>query len=90
MQKLGNINMSNHPHLTPKNDNAVIRIFPTAEQAKRALRKEIESKWGKFSEEELTSLSDNSELVSQLAEKYGIEKEKAQADVDAMMNGRHL
>lgn len=82
--------MSDLPLSTMENDSPAIHVAPTVEQAKRALRREIESKWGKFSEKELNALKNNTELVSQIAAKYAIEIEKAKADVDAMMNGRHL
>jgi hypothetical protein len=82
--------MSNHASQPPKNDNTSIVIPTQTEEAKLALRKEIGSKWGKFSESELNLLNSNADLVTHVATKYGLEKAKAQADVGTMMNGRHL
>jgi hypothetical protein len=51
---------------------------------------EIRSKWGKFSDQDLSALEDNNDLVTQLAAKYGLEKAQAQRDVDALMKGRQI
>jgi hypothetical protein len=51
---------------------------------------EIRAKWGKFSERDLSALKGNDDLVMQLAAKYGLEKNQAQRDVDALMKGRHI
>jgi RecA/RadA recombinase len=56
--------------------------------AKRALRADIGGKWGKFTEQELTDLKDNDDLVTQLVAKYGLEKDAAQRDAAAVVNGR--
>jgi hypothetical protein len=50
----------------------------------------IGAKWSKFSKQELSELKTNDELVTQVVDKYGIEKVAAQRDVDALMNGRNL
>jgi hypothetical protein len=51
---------------------------------------EIRSKWGKFSDQDLSALMDNDDLVTQLAAKYSLEKAQAQRDVDTLMKGRQL
>lgn len=50
----------------------------------------IGSKWGKFSNQELSALKTNDELVSQVVRKYGMEKSAVQSDVDTLMAGRNL
>lgn len=50
----------------------------------------IARKWGKFSEEELSMLNTNDELVSQVVKKYGVDKIAAQRDVTALLAGRNL
>jgi hypothetical protein len=56
--------------------------------AKKQLRADIGSKWGKFSAEELTGLQNNGDLVTQLAAKYGLEKDAPTRDAAAVVNGR--
>jgi hypothetical protein len=51
---------------------------------------EIRLKWGKFSDQDLSALKDNNDLVTQLAAKYGLEKAQAQRNVDAVMKGRQI
>jgi hypothetical protein len=50
----------------------------------------IGAKWSKFSKQELSELKTNDQLVTQVVDKYGVEKIAAQRDVDALMNGRNL
>ena len=57
---------------------------------KQIIIKEIRGKWGKFSEDDLSSLKNKDDLVTQRAAKYGLEKSVAQHDVDALMNGRQI
>jgi len=64
--------------------------FAKFSQAKRLILKDIRSRWGKFSEAELERLGDNDDLVGQIADKYGIDRTQAQAEVDAVMLGRRL
>jgi hypothetical protein len=42
---------------------------------------------GKFSEQDLSSLKGNNDLVAQRAAKYGLGKAQAQRDVDALIKG---
>ena len=58
--------------------------------AKKLLLQDIRVKWGKFSEQELDALQSNEDLVDQLVAKYGLAKEAAQRDADAMLKGRNL
>jgi hypothetical protein len=58
--------------------------------AKKLLLQDIRVKWGKFSEQELGALQSNEDLVDQLVAKYGLEKDAAQRDADAMLKGRSL
>lgn len=62
----------------------------SAAESKRIVLKEIGSTWNKFSEQELSALKDNNDLVTQVVAKYGLEKVQAQRDVDALMKGRHV
>ncbi len=54
------------------------------------MRIEIESKWGKFSAQEIAALKDKDDLVVQVQAKYAIDKTQAQRDVDAFARGRQL
>ena len=63
---------------------------PSAAETKQSLIKEIRAKWGKFSEDDLSSLKNKDDLVTQRAAKYGLEKSLAKRDVDALMNGRQF
>jgi hypothetical protein len=68
--------------------NAANRMQDNPAEARKLLRAEIGSKWGKFSAQELTDLKDNDDLVSQLVAKYGLEKDAAQRDAAAVVKGR--
>jgi len=59
-------------------------------ETKQIVLKEIGSKWGKFSELDLSALKGNDDLVTQVLAKYGLEKAQAQRDVDALPKGRHI
>jgi hypothetical protein len=52
--------------------------------------KDIRAKWGKFSEEDLSTLKSNDDLVTQLAAKYSLEKGQDQRAVDALLKGRQI
>ena len=62
----------------------------SAAEAKQIILKEIGSKWGKFSEQDLSALKDKDDLVTQVVAKYGLEKAQAQRDVDTLMKGRQI
>ena len=59
-------------------------------ETKQALLKDIRLKWGKFSDQELTDLKSNDELVTQIVAKYGLEKMTAQRDADTLRAGRDI
>ena len=59
-------------------------------EAKQILLKDISSKWGKFSEQELGALKNKDDLITQVVAKYSIDKAQAQRDVDAVMKGRQI
>jgi hypothetical protein len=63
---------------------------PSAAEAEQIVIKEIRAKWGKFSEDDLSSLKNKDDLVTQPAAKYGLEKSLAKRDVDALKNGRQF
>ena len=65
-------------------------VATPASDTKQILLKEIRTKWTKFSEQDLSALKGNDDLVTQLAAKYSLDKPQAQRDVDALMNGRHI
>jgi hypothetical protein len=62
----------------------------TTAEAKNNVLKEIGAKWGKFSEQDLSALKGNDDLVNQVVAKYSLEKAQAQRDVDALLKGRHI
>jgi hypothetical protein len=59
-------------------------------EIKQVVLREIGAKWGKFSEQDLSALKGNDDLVTQVVAKYGLEKAQAQRDVDALLKGRHI
>jgi hypothetical protein len=62
----------------------------TAIEASQMIRKDIKTKWDKFSDQELTSLKNKDDLVTQVVAKYGLEKAQAQRDVDGLLKGREI
>ena len=58
--------------------------------AKQIVLKEIGAKWDKFSEQDLSALKSNDDLVMQVVTKYGLEEAQAQRDVDTVLKGRHI
>jgi hypothetical protein len=63
---------------------------PNSIENAQLIRKDIKAKWDKFSEQELTSLKNKDELVTQVMSKYNVEKPAAQRDVDALLKGREI
>jgi hypothetical protein len=67
---------------------------PAAKTAAAASRQivlnKIRSKWGKFSEQDLSALKSKDDVVSQLVAKYGLDEAQAQRDVDTLMGDRQL
>lgn len=76
--------------MTNATSNAAAAKPGMTAETKQIILKEISSKWGKFSEQDLSALKGNDDLVTQLAAKYGLEKAQAQLDVDAFLKGRHI
>ena len=81
----------------PNTNAAAMPAAPTVAAAsaqaandKKLLLQDIRVKWGKFTEQELGDLKSNDDLVTQLAARYGLEKDAAQRDVDAMLKGRNI
>ena len=75
--------------MTNTTSTAAAKPDMTAE-TKRIVLKEIGAKWGKFSEQDLSALKGNDDLINQVVAKYGLEKAQAQRDVDALLKGRHI
>lgn len=82
--------MTNAPSNAASNTNAAAGPSPSAAETKQIVLKEIGAKWSKFSEQELSSLKNKDDLVTQVVAKYGLEKAQAQRDVDALMKGRQI
>ena len=59
-------------------------------EAAKMIRTDIKAKWDKFSDQDLASLKNKDELVNQVVTKYGLEKNVAQTDVDALLRGREF
>ena len=76
--------------MNPVTPNTASASTGTPADAKQILLKDIGSKWGKFSEEDLSALKSNDDLVAQLAAKYSLEKGQAQRAVDALLKGRQV
>ena len=60
--------------------NAAAGQAPFAAEFKQIVIKDIRAKWGKYSEDDLSSLKNKDDLVTQRAAKYGLEKSVAQRD----------
>jgi hypothetical protein len=82
--------MTNSPSNMSLGANFNARQAPSAAETKQIVIKEIRAKWGKFLEDDLSSLKNKDDLVTQRATKYGLEKSLAKRDVDALMNGRQF
>lgn len=82
--------MSNQSSATAGALPAASTMPADAANTKKALLQDIRVKWGKFSEQDLNELKSNDDLVTQLVAKYGLAKDVAQRDADAMRNGRDI
>lgn len=60
------------------------------DSVKHAVLKDIRAKWGKFSEEELTTLKGRDDLVTQIVAKYGQTTDLVQREVDTLLKGRAI
>jgi hypothetical protein len=63
--------------------HATVAEPKTSAKTRQIVCNEIRLKWGKFSDQDLSALKDNNDLVTQRAAKYGLEKAQAQRNVDA-------
>ena len=81
--------MTNAPSNTASSPKAAATP-PTAAETKQIVLKEIGAKWNKFSAQDLSSLKNKDDLVTQVVAKYGLEKVQAQRDVDALLKGRQI
>jgi hypothetical protein len=80
--------MTDQPSTATTSAAAANRMQDNPAYQKKLLRADIGSRWGKFSEQELTDLKDNDDLVSQLVTKYGLEKDAASRAAAAVVHGR--
>jgi hypothetical protein len=76
--------------MNPVTPNTASASTGTPADAKQILLKDIGSKWGKFSEQELGALKNKDDLITKIVAKYSIDKAQAQRDVDAVMKGRQI
>ena len=76
--------------MNPVTPNTASASTGTPADAKQILLKDISSKWGKFSEQELGALKNKDDLIAKIVAKYSIDKAQAQRDVDAVMKGRQI
>jgi hypothetical protein len=82
--------MTNSPSNVSVETNFNAGQATSAAETKQIVIEEIRAKWGKFSEDDLSSLKNKNDLITQRASKYGLEKSLAKRDVDALMNGRQF
>jgi uncharacterized protein YjbJ (UPF0337 family) len=68
------LDSTNRPENAPENRKIIVN--------------ELRAKRGKFSEEDLAALKGKDDLVSQVQTRYGLNKEQALRDVDALLKGR--
>jgi len=80
--------MTDQPSTATTNAATTTRMQDSTPEGKKVLRADIGRKWGKFSAQELTDLKDNDDLVSQLVAKYGLQKDTAARDAEAIVRGR--
>jgi len=80
--------MTDQPSTATTNAVATARMTDRTPEAKKQLRADIGSTWTRFSTQELTDLKDNDDLVSQLVAKYGLQKDIAARDAEAIVKGR--
>lgn len=59
-----------------------------APENRKIIVNELRAKWGKFSEQDLAALKGKDDLVSQVQTRYGLNKEQALRDVDALLKAR--
>jgi hypothetical protein len=70
--------------MTRSNKNTSPGVYP------RITVSDLLRRWGKFDEAELTAITSNAELVTQIQKKYGLDAKQAQTNVDLWAEGREL
>ena len=70
--------------------NSTVVKPANAAETREIVLKEISAKWGKFSEQDLSALTNKDDVVVQIVAKYGYDKQQVQRDVDSLMKGRHI
>lgn len=70
--------------------NGSVAKEPTGGAGRAALLQEISGRWGKFSEDELSALQNNDELIAQIATKYSLDQARATSAVDGFLKGRRI
>jgi hypothetical protein len=80
--------MADQPTTATTTAAATTRMQDHLVERKLALLGEIGGKWNKFSKQELSDLKNSDDLVTQVVAKYGLEKDVAQRDVNALVKGR--
>ena len=63
-------------------------IPESAPENRKIIVNELCAKRGKFSEQDLAALKGKDDLASQVQTRYGLNKEQALRDVDALLKGR--
>jgi hypothetical protein len=71
----------------PKPTSSTLTNFT---ESKALILKDIRSKWGKFSEDEIGGLKSNDDLATQIVAKYSLDKAQALRDVEAVLKGRQI
>jgi hypothetical protein len=71
-------------------NNSASEKSDTATDTRQTVLKEIGAKWSKFSEQDLSSLKNRDDIITQVVAKYGLEQAQAKRDVDAVMKGRQI
>jgi hypothetical protein len=72
----------------PPGTAARTRIQVDAAHQKILLRLDVGMRWDKFSTREIIDLKDDDDLVTRLVAKYGLQKEAATRDAEAVVRGR--
>ncbi len=80
--------MADQPSTATTSAASSTRMQDNSSEQRKQLRADIGGKWNKFSTQELTDLKDKDDLVSQLVAKYGLEKDAAASDAEAVVKGR--
>jgi hypothetical protein len=73
-----------------KMSNAPAQNTNNASENRPIVLKEIQAKWSKFSEQEVSAFRNRDDVVKQVEAKYSLDKAQAQRDVDALLKGRQF